>query len=211
MSISLLIVDDHTMFREGLVRSLERQPDLKVAGQFGSAAEALEALAASGATMVLLDVDLGAERALDFVIAVRGRGFQGQILIVTAGISDQEAVHLVEAGVNGILLKHHSTEILCETIRKVGRGEAHLEERYLGPLFRFVDRSRPAARPGLRERDRMMLRSILQGLTNRQIAERLEVTEGTVKAALRQLFGRLGVRTRAELVRVALEQYRDQL
>ena len=211
MTIDLLIVDDHAMFREGLVRSLEKQPDLRIAGQFGSPAEALAGLAASGASVILLDVDLGPERAVDFVSTAKRRGFEVPILIVTAGVSDQEAVHLIQAGVAGILHKHHSTEILCQTIRKVARGEACLEEKYLGPLFRSVDRSRPTARPKLRERDRTVLRFILQGLTNRQIAERLEVTEGAIKASLRQVFAKLGVRTRAQLVKVALEQYRDQL
>lgn len=211
MKIDLLIVDDHAMFREGLARSLERQPDLRIVGQFAGPAEALAALAASGAAVVLLDVDLGSERALDFVNAAKRHGFAGQILIVTAGISDQEAIYLIQAGVAGIVHKHSSTEMLCEAIRKVARGEAWLEDKYLGPLFRFVDRSRPAARPKLRERDRMVLRFILQGLTNRQIAERLELTEGAIKATLRQVFAKLGVRTRAQMVKVALEQYRDQL
>jgi two-component system nitrate/nitrite response regulator NarL len=211
MTINLLIVDDHAMFREGLARSLEKESGLRIVGHFGGPAEALAALSTSGATMILLDVDLGSERALDFVVAVKRHGFTGQILIVTAGISDQEAIQLVQSGVAGILHKHNSTEMLCQTIRKVAQGEVWLEEKYLGSLFRFVDRSRPAARPKLRERDRMVLRFILQGLTNRQIAERMELTEGAIKATLRQVFARLGVRTRAQMVKVALEQYRDQL
>ena len=161
--------------------------------------------------MVLLDVDLGAERALDFVVGARKGGFDGQILIVTAGVSDQEAVQLIQAGVAGILHKHNSTGVLCDTIRQVARGEVCLEKAYLASLFRSVDRTRAAERPKLSERDRMVLRFIFQGLTNREIAERLEISEGAVKSALRQIFQKLAVRTRAQLVKVALEQYRDQL
>src|SRR5262249_44269174 len=113
--------------------------------------------------------------------------------------------------VAGILHKHHSTEALCKTIRRIARGEVCLEENYLGPLFRSVDRSKPAAGPRLTDRDRTVLRFILQGLSNREIAGRLDVSEGAVKASLRQLFNKLEVRTRAQLVKVALEQYRDQL
>ena len=208
--IKLVIVDDHAMFREGLARSIANEPDLEIAGQFASSSEALTALE-SGPQVVLLDIDLGSEKALDFVQAARRRGFDGKILIVTAGASDQEAVQLIQAGVAGILHKHHSTEALCRTIRQVANGEVCLEQKYLGPLFRTVDRSRPRAGPRLTERDRTILRFILQGHTNRQIAERLEVSEGAVKASLRQVFDKLGVRTRAQLVKVALEQYRDQL
>ena len=80
------------MFREGLADSLAKDPNLKVVGQCSSAAEALPLLKSGQPTLILLDVDLGATRGLAFVEAVRQKGFAGQILIVTAGISDQEAV-----------------------------------------------------------------------------------------------------------------------
>ena len=210
-SINLLVVDDHAMFREGLVRSLEKHVGLRVVGQFSSSSEALSALEHCAASMVLLDVDLGSERAFDFVVNAKCRGFDGWILIVTAGISDQEAVSLIQAGVSGILHKHHSTEFLCNVIREIASGKVWLEDKYLGSLFRLVDHSRPAASPKLHDRDKKLLHHVLQGLTNRQIAARLDVTEGAIKAALHHVFNKLGVRTRAQLVKVVLEQYRDQL
>jgi two-component system nitrate/nitrite response regulator NarL len=210
-TIKVIIVDDHAMFREGLARSLQTEADLKIVGQFASSSEALESLNRLSADVVLLDIDLGSEKALDFVVAAKRAGFQGRILIVTAGASDQQAIQLIQAGVSGILHKHHSTEALCNTIRQIANGEVCLEKNYLGPLFHSVDRSRPVAGPRLTDRDRTVLRFILQGLSNRDIAARLEVSEGAVKASLRQLFNKLGVRTRAQLVKIALEQYRDQL
>jgi two-component system nitrate/nitrite response regulator NarL len=210
-TIALLLIDDHQMFREGLARVIEKEPDLKIVGQCASTREALAVLHKTGAAVVLLDVDLGSERALDFITNARRQGFDGKVLIVTAGISDQEAVQLVQAGVAGILHKHHSTQLLCETIRKIAKGEVCLENAYLGPLFRSVDRSRTPNRPKLTDRDKTVLRLIFQGLTNREIADQLEISEGAVKASLRQVFGKLKVRTRAQLVKVALEQYRDQL
>jgi two-component system nitrate/nitrite response regulator NarL len=198
------------MFREGLARSLEKEPDLKVVGQCSSAAEAL-ALLKTGPAMVLLDVDLGAGRALEFVEAANKVGFEGHILVVTAGISGQEAVQLIQSGVSGIIHKHHSVEELCDAIRKVAAGERCLEKEYLSPLFRSVDRTKMSSRPHLTERDRTVLRYIFQGLTNKDIAGRLNISEGAVKASIRQLFEKLGARTRAQLVKIALEQYRDQL
>ena len=198
------------MFREGLARSLEREPDLKIVGQCSSSAEALSLLRIRP-TMVLLDVDLGLERALEFVEAANKAGFEGQILVVTAGISGQEAVQLIQSGVAGIMHKHHSVQELCSTIRKVAAGERCLEKDYLSPLFRSVDRTRTPSRPKLTERDCVVLRSIFQGLSNKAIAGHLNISEGAVKASIRQLFDKLGARTRAQLVKVALEQYRDQL
>ena len=210
-TIRLMIVDDHAMFREGLARSIEKEGDLQITGQFASSVEALAALQKTMPDIVLLDIDLGPERAMDFIAGAKAAGINLRILVVTAGASDQEAVQLIQAGVAGILHKHHSTESLCNTIRQIAKGEVCLEKKYLGPLFRSVDRSRPATGPKLTNRDRTVLRFILQGLTNREIAERLEVSESAVKASLRQVFGKLQVRTRAQLVKVALEQYRDQL
>jgi DNA-binding NarL/FixJ family response regulator len=93
----------------------------------------------------------------------------------------------------------------------VAAGEVCLEKDYLGPLFRSLDQSRPDTRPKLTDRDKAVLRFIFQGLSNKDIGVRLQISEGAVKASLRQLFDKLSVRTRAQLVKVALEQYRDQL
>jgi two-component system nitrate/nitrite response regulator NarL len=210
-TIRILLVDDHAMFREGLARMLEKEPDFEVAGQASSVAEALDQLEPSGVNLVLLDVALGSERAIDFVSRARSRGFDGRILALTAGMSDQEAVQLVQAGVGGILHKHHSTQILCGAIRQVARGEAWLEKAYLGPLFRTVDRTRQPRRPLLTERDKMVMRCLLQGLTNREMGARLEISEGAAKASLRHVCEKLGVRTRTQLVKVALEQFKDQI
>ena len=210
-TINVLLVDDHGMFREGLARLLEREPALTIVGQCSSSSEALKMLHDSGANMVLLDVDLGSERALDFVQEARRSGFEGQVLVVTAGVSGQEAVQLVQSGVAGILHKHHSADALRDAIQRVAAGGACLEDEYLPSLFRSADRTRAGNRPRLTEREKQILRFIFQGFTNKEIGVRLQVSEAAVKAALRVLFDKLGTRTRAQLVKVALEQFRDQL
>ena len=209
-TINLLLVDDHAMFREGLARTLEKEPDLIVVGQCESSAEAL-AMLNRNVNMVLLDVDLGNERALSFVEGARDAAFEGQILVVTAGISGQEAVRLLQAGVAGIIHKRHSGQILCESIRKIAAGESCLEGKYLTSLIRSVDRTRTPADPKLTERDRALLRYILEGLTNREIGMHLQISEGAVKASLSLLFEKLNVRSRTQLVKIALEEYQDQL
>jgi two-component system nitrate/nitrite response regulator NarL len=209
--LNVLLVDDHGMFREGLARVLEKEQGLQVVAQCASSADALAALSRLEVGMILLDVDLGSERALSFVLAAKKKGFAGHILVVTAGVSGPEAVQLVQAGVAGIVHKHHSTRELCDAIHKVASGEAHMEADYLTALFRSVDRTREPGRPRLTDRDKTVLRFIFQGLTNKEIGVHLDISEGAVKASLRLLFDKLKVRTRAQLVKVALDQYRDQL
>jgi len=210
-TIDLLIVDDHVMFREGLVRSIEKDPTLKVAGQCATSREALQILRERHVSVVLLDVDLRAERGITFVLEAKRSGFDCPILVVTAGISGQEAVQLVQNGVAGILHKEHSTEELCRVIRQVASGQPCLESEYLASLFQAMDRTRTPQRPSLTARDRTLLRFILEGLTNKAIGQHLDVSEASVKSLVRQLFDKLGVRTRSQLVRVALEEYREEL
>src|ERR1700753_3915422 len=116
--IRLLVVDDHAMFREGLGEVLAKEPDMTVVGTCESAANALTKLDSARPSLVLLDFDLGSERGFDFIVGAKRREFQGKILVLTAGVSDQEAIQLVRAGANGIVHKHNTTEVLCGIIRQ---------------------------------------------------------------------------------------------
>jgi DNA-binding NarL/FixJ family response regulator len=206
-TINLLLVEDHEMFRQGLAETLAGRPGFKVVGECGSSSEALSILKESAVTLVLLDIGLGLERALDFVAQAKKVGFEGRILVVTAGVSAQEAVQLVQAGVAGILHKQHSTEMLCRAIERVAAGEAYLEDKYLAPLFQSIGSNERK----LTKRDKAVLKLIVQGLTNREISEQLQISESAAKSSLHELFKKLGVHSRAQLVGIALEQYRDEL
>jgi two-component system nitrate/nitrite response regulator NarL len=209
--VRILIIDDHAMFREGVAELLSNVPDFVVVGRCSSSTEAFGMLQGTGPTVILLDFDLGAESAFDFLEKAAPQGFVGLVLIVTAGVSEAEAVRLVQAGVAGILHKQNTPEVLCDTIRRVAAGEVCLEKNYLKSLFRTVDQTRPSSMSKLTDKDKTILRMVFQGLGNREIGTKLDLSEGAVKAALRQLFQKLGVRTRAQMVKVALEEYRDQL
>ena len=208
--IRILIVDDHAMFREGIAELLGKTDDIAVVGKCATTAEALALLQDALPTVVLLDFDLGVGRAFDFLEGATAAGCTARILILTAGVSEQEAVKLVKGGVAGILHKQNTPEELVNAIRKVAGGGVCMENHYLKPLFHSMDETRPVAR-NLTERDKAILRMVFQGLANKEIGGKLELSEGAVKSALRHLFQKLGVRTRAQLVKVALEEYRDQL
>lgn len=209
--IRLLVVDDHALFREGLAVLLGKEDDLEVVGKCGSARDALRLCEHVKPDIILLDFDLGPERAVDFIRETKTKGFAGQVLVVTAGVSEQEALQLVQAGAAGILHKHNPPEMLCTTIRQVAAGEVCLDPSYLKSLFRALDQTQQVADPQLTEREKTILRYVFQGLVNKEIGARLQLSEGAIKGCLRQLFQKLGVHTRAQLVKVALEQYRDQL
>jgi len=212
--ISILVVDDHALFRESLTRLLNSEPDFTVAAHCGSLEEALEIVANVHIDLVLLDLDLGDERGFTFLSAARERGYNGRVLVVTGDshMPERDALHLISQGVSGIFLKDHPAATLSAAIRRVTAGEVWLERRYLEVLMRASLPSAEQSGAGrLSEREVQVLHGILEGLANKQIADRLQVSESSVKATLQQLFRKTGVRTRSQIVRIALEQYADQL
>lgn len=127
-------------------------------------------------------------------------------------MSETEAAELLRRGASGIFLKHSQPSLLAKAIRKVMLGEVWLDQHYLKVLLQEAKVTEQDDRPRrLSDREREVLRDVFEGLANKEIAARLLVSESSVKATLQQLFFKTGVRTRSQLVRVALENYRDYL
>jgi two-component system nitrate/nitrite response regulator NarL len=207
-TIRALLVDDHALFRESVSKVLATDGVLSI-DHCATIREALQILAQRTYDIVLLDHDLGAERASQFLPAARQMGFEGRVLVVTAWVSDTEARRLLRQGVGGIFLKQGQLSELMEGIRTVMSGRTWLDRS----LAQMSDdpSAAPQAPPVFNERQRKVLRFVLEGLSNKEIAWRLQISESYVKAILQSLFQKTGVRTRGQLVRVAVEQYEDQL
>jgi two-component system nitrate/nitrite response regulator NarL len=206
--IRTLLVDDHALFRESVSRVLGADPDLEVC-HCATISEALQILRQQPIDVILLDHDLGKERASQFLPSARQSGFTGRVLIVTAWVSDMEARRLLRQGVAGIFPKENPLSALAESIRTVHKGEISLDGRY-GSLNAEENRDQQVSGPKFNSRQRRVLRFVLEGLSNKEIAWHLQISESYVKAILQSLFEKTGVRTRGQLVRVALEQYEDQ-
>ena len=208
--IRLLLADDHVLFLEGIERLLASQPDFTVVGAVRSFDEAKQVISREAIDILLLDFDFGLDKATPMVRELIQGGFAGKILIVTGGISDVEAMQLIRGGVAGIFHKDHGSAALCEAIRQVARGEHHLDQNYVGSVVRSFSEPEKGM-PDLRDKEVELLRFIFKGMLNKEIADKLNMTESGVKSALRALFNKIGVRTRSQAVRVALEQYRSWL
>jgi DNA-binding NarL/FixJ family response regulator len=204
--IRVLLVDDHALFREGLVRLFVSEPEIEVAGQCASAAEALELLVGAPVDLVLLDYQLADHAADQFIRAARRNGYEGKILMLTGKMTAEESLKTLQLGASGIFLKHNPPATLIDAIRLVLSGHVWLDKKVIQILAEAVP---PPETEGLAhalsEREKHVLRGILEGFTNRKIGQEIGVSEGTVKATLQQLFHKTGVRTRSQLVRVALE------
>lgn len=204
--IRLLVLDDHILFREGLSRLLASEPDFEMAGNCGTQAEALQVLANADVDLVLLDFDLGEDHGSQFISAARQAGYQGKFLMITAGMTATETSIALQLGASGVFLKHNSPGTLAKAIRLVAAGEMWLDPKVIQSMADGVhQREDLNFRALLTDREQRVLRGIFEGLTNKEIAGQLGVSEGAVKATLQQLFQKTHVRTRSQLVRIALE------
>ena len=210
--IRILVVDDHTLFRESVARLLAAEPDFEIAGHCSSAEEALRLVAGTPVDVVLLDYDLGEYKGTDFLAKAQAAGFTGRVLVVTAGVTELEAAEMIRQGIGGILRKHCSPSALAQSIRDVHAGEDYFEPGYVRSVLAGLE-APPQEYRGkkLTDRECQVLRHVFEGLANKEIAGRLQISESSVKATLQQLFQKTGVRTRSQLVRMALENYKDQL
>jgi two-component system nitrate/nitrite response regulator NarL len=202
----ILLVDDHALFREAIAGMLSAQSDFAVAGEAASIEEGLEVINVRPVDLVLLDIDLGAENGQAFLRRARSAGFEGKILVVTAGVNKIEATRLLESGCVGILLKHERPKLLIERIREVVRGSFGAQ-----PESIEIKDISPKPRRPLTPRERQVLRGVFEGRSNKEIASDLGVSESMVKALLQQLFRKTEVRSRGQLVRAAMERYWNEI
>jgi DNA-binding NarL/FixJ family response regulator len=204
--IRLLLVDDHILFRDGLSRLLGLEPDLEVVGGCGTVAEALDTVGRNPVDIVLLDYDLGEDHGSHFISSARRAGYTGKVLMVTAGMTANESSTALHLGASGIFFKHNSPGTLAKAVRLIMSGEIWVDPKVIQLMAdRVNQRGEERVNSLLTEREQQVLRGIFEGLTNKEIGAQLDVTDGAVKATLQQLFQKTGVRTRSQLVRIALE------
>jgi len=207
-SIGVLIIDDHKVLRQSIAKVLSAQPDMNLM-HCGSVGEGLLLVGSGHVDIVILDVDLGTERGTELMELARRNGFKGPVLVLTAGVSDSEREQLWQQGITDILMKDDSIEKLTERIReamgKHAPGGVTVMPTPAGTQWR-----EPNPRP-FSQRETRVLRLVVQGRANKEIAEELHCTESTVKAVLQQLFRSTGTHSRSQLLGVALQEYKDLL
>ena len=202
-------MDDHSLFRESLSRLLEAEPEFFIAATCARVSEALDALEREAIDVVLLDYDLGDEQGTALLGEAKRRGYAARILMVTAGLSDAGTLRAFEQGSAGVFLKHSPPAQLVEAIRKVAAGGMWLDSRAVQSLVTGATTRAEEQQSAelLTARERSVLKAVFEGLSNKEIGGRLQLSESSVKTVLQQLFDKTGVRTRSQLVRIALEKH----
>jgi len=211
-TVRILVLDDHALFRESVSRLLTAEPGFEVVAHCGTIEEALQVLQRKSIDLVLLDFDLGQRDGRGFLRLAKDLRFEGKILLVTAGVDAGVVSELIRVGISGVFRKHDSAALLAQGIRDVMAGKVWLGQEQLQTAL--TTEARTPHTGGTRqftERERQVLSFVFDGLANKEIGARIGVSEGSVKSTLQQLFSKTGVRTRSQLVRIVLEQYRDQI
>ncbi|MET9372340.1 response regulator [Streptomyces griseoflavus] len=204
--ISLLVVDDHPVVRDGLRGMFDSAPGFHVLGEAANGVEALERAAALDPDVILMDLRMPGGGGVDAIAELSRRGTRARVLVLTTYDTDSDTLPAIEAGATGYLLKDAPREELFTAVRAAARGRTVLSPAVAS---RLVSAVRTPAAPGnepLSAREREVLALVAKGTSNREIARELFISEATVKTHLTHIFGKLGAKDRAAAVAVGYDR-----
>lgn len=211
MTIRIVLADDHPIVREGLASVLETQPDFEVVGQANDGSEAVDVVSALKPDVVLLDLEMPHLDGVQALRAMRAENAAVKVLVFTAFDTDERIIGAVQAGARGYLLKGAPRDELFNAIRVVAQGGSTLQPVVAAKLMERMSSPGAGSDEALTEREREVLQSMAQGLQNKEIAQRLVISERTVKFHVSAILAKLGAGNRTEAVRLAMQRGLVQL
>ncbi len=208
--IRLLIIDDHEMVREGLKAMLSAEPDFSIVGDAANAEEAFTLIERLRPDIILLDVRLPGTSGIEVCRAVTERYPETAVIFLTTFTDESLVEQCIKAGARGFIVKDIERFDLKRSIRAVARGEAAIDTKaavaVLAQLRRTPQNKNEPTQEQLSSQQIVILRLVAQGLSSREIATRLYLSENTVKGYVQEILHRLGVKNRTEAVMVAVKQ-----
>ena len=205
----LVLADDHPIVLHGLEQLFERQPDFEVVRCCGDGASALEAVRELSPDVLVLDLRMPSMSGVDVLRALGANKLKCRTVVLTAALRDRDAVDALQFGARGLVLKESPPELLLECVRRVHEGSQWLDPEALSGAVGRILRRDAAIREAagiLTPREVEIVGLVVEGKRNKEIAERLSITEGTVKLHLHHIYDKLGVGGRLELVVFAQER-----
>jgi two-component system, NarL family, nitrate/nitrite response regulator NarL len=199
--VSVLVADDHPIYREGIVRAIKERPDLELVGEAKDGREALEEIKRLGPAVAVLDIRMPGLDGTQVLSALRRDGVGTEVLFLSAFMEPELAYRTVAAGAKGYLSKQASRQEVCEAIATIARGGTALApEAQAGLASEIRERERSGGQPQLSERELQVLKLIATGLSAPQIGRQIHLSTTTVKSHLHTLYEKLGVSDRAAAV-----------
>ena len=208
--IRLLIIDDHEMVREGLKAMLTAEPDFEIVGDAANAEQAFELIERLRPDVILLDVRLPGVSGIDVCRTVTERYPETAVIVLTTFTDESLVAQCIQAGARGFIVKDIERFDLKRSIRAVARGEAAIDPKAAVAVLAQLRRASQAIQEPspelLSPQQIVILRLVAQGLSSREIATQLYLSENTVKGYVQEILHRLGVKNRTEAVMVAVKQ-----
>jgi two-component system NarL family response regulator len=198
--IRVLIADDHYVVRVGLGTLINSEPDMSVVAEAVNGRQAVETFRASRPDVALMDLRMPEMNGVEAILAIREEFPEGRIIVLTTYDGDEDIYRALQAGARGYILKDMVGDELIEAIRAVHAGQRRLPPAVAARLAERMPRSE------LTPRELEVLRLIVRGKSNKEIAAALFVTEGTIKIHVNNLLGKLGVSDRTQAVTAALQR-----
>jgi two-component system, NarL family, response regulator LiaR len=202
--IRLLLVDDHVVVRQGLRMVLSLEPDLEIVGEGNNGQEALSLVKKLNPQVVLMDLLMPVMDGVSAIRAIKKDYPDIEVVALTSVLEDRLVIDAVEAGAAGYLLKESGPEELIEAIRAAAKGEVRLHPKAQKRLIKEV--RTPEMRESLTERETETLRLIAKGMSNKEIAEELSVSEVTVKTHVSSILSKLNLQSRTQAALFALKE-----
>jgi DNA-binding NarL/FixJ family response regulator len=206
MPITIILADDHPVVRRGLLQFFADVEDLQVLAECGDGNSALEAVRQHEPDVLIADLRMPVTGGMEVLRRLRNEPHSPAVILLAGSISDDEVIEAMRLGAKGVVLKEMAPTLLVQCIRKVAAGGIWLEKeaigRSLGKLFQSGD---GRARTVLTPREIEIVRMVAQGIGNREVGERLFISEGTVKTHLHTIYEKLGVKGRVQLATYARE------
>ncbi len=207
-TIRILMADDHPIFRDGVRKLLESDDSISIVGEVSNGSECIAALSKLKPDILLLDLRMPEKDGLTVLEEVNFDTLATRVIVLTATEDDNDVVRAVRLGARGVVLKQSATDLLLKSIQKVHSGEIWLDKRMTAEVMRAFTKSAEGGprreKPLLSDREREIVALVAQGFRNREIGEKLFISEQTVKNHLHNIFDKLGVSDRLELALYAL-------
>lgn len=203
-TIKLLLVDDHTVVRQGLKMVLSLEDDLSIIGEAGDGQEALEQVARLSPQVVLMDLLMPVMDGVTAIRNIKQMYPEVEIVALTSVLEDRLVIDAVEAGAAGYLLKETGPDELVEAIRAAAKGEVRMHPKVQKRLVKEV--RTPEMRESLTERETETLRLVAKGLANKEIAEIMQVSEVTVKTHVSSILSKLNLSSRTQAALFAIKE-----
>ena len=199
--IRLVVIDDHALFRRGLVSLLEEMPDLQVVGEAANGQESLALVEKTQPDLILMDINMPVMNGIEALTAIRKANPAQKVLMLTISQNDDDLIGAIVAGANGYMLKNTEPEMLRHTIAQVMAGNSVLSPEVTAKVLQAVRRSQTDRSRGLlSDREVEVLKCLARGQTTTQIAGVLFISENTVKTHIRHILEKMEVNNRAEAV-----------